>query len=90
MKDFTETYIPNRRELRLAIELVDQAYPLFKHTYCAEDKAQLIRDMFGWEVPTERIANIPPFKKILFKTVIISVTEHNGKRIIKHKKVRIK
>lgn len=79
--------VPNRRELRLALEIIDQHYPLYKKAD-AETKADFVRDVFKFDVPTEKVTNLKSFKKILFKTVIVSVTEHNGKYIVKHKKVR--
>ena len=87
MKDFTN-YVPSRKELRLALELVDHINPLFKSIMTAEEKAEVIKNLFGWKVPIHRITNLPKFKKILFKVVIVSVTNHNGKYIVKHKKVR--
>ena len=87
MKDFTN-YIPSKKELRLALDLVDHSCPLFKNIMTAEEKAEVIKNLFGWEVPIQRITNLPSFKKILYKTIIVSVTKHNNKYIIKHKKVR--
>jgi len=87
MEDFSN-YKPTNQELRLALELVDHAYPLFKNVLSPKEKAEIIESLFGWIVPTGRISNLPSFKKILFKVVIVSVTQHNGKYIVKHKKVR--
>ena len=87
MKEFTD-YVPTRKELRLALELVDHAFPLFKNIMTPAEKAEAIESLFGWKVPEKRIANLPSFKQILYKTVIVSVIEHKGKYIVKHKKVR--
>ena len=81
--------LANNKELRLALELLDMAVPLYKRAN-TETKADFIRDIFNFEVTTEKLSKVKSFKKILYKTVIVSVTEHNGKYIVKHKQVRRK
>jgi len=78
---------PTTKTIRLSLDLLPHFYPLWKRAPLKE-KAHLIIDLFKFNVPTERIINVKPFKRILFNTVISEVTEHNGKFIIKTKKVR--
>ena len=91
--DFRSRHIPSRGELRLALEFVEDNYPLFK---CAplEDTANFIRDIFYFDFPTRRLRALKPFKKLFHRTIITDVVEHNGKyyvktkRVLKHKQKR--
>jgi hypothetical protein len=84
--NFKQTTIPTHGELRLALEFVNDNYPLFKSASLT-DKANFIRDIFNYNFPTKRLRAIKPFKKFIYRTIIISVKEHNGKYIVKTKKV---
>ena len=78
---------PTTKQIRLALDLLPHFYPLWKRAP-SEERAQLIIDLFKFDAPIKRITSVKPFKRILFKTVLSEVTEHNGKYIIKTKKVR--
>jgi hypothetical protein len=73
---------PSTGDIRLALELVDLFYPLYKkadlHT-----KAEFAKDIFAFDVPVERIESVAPFKQIVHKRVIAGIkTSANGKQIL--------
>lgn len=79
---------PSKGEIRLALDLVEFFYPLYKkadlHT-----KAEFAKDIFHFDVPVERIEGIAPFKQILHKQVIKGVKNvANGKQQIITMRVR--
>jgi len=78
---------PTTKQIRLALDLLPHFYPLW-NKLPIEEKAEIIIDLFKFNIPIERITSVKPFKKILFKKVISDVTEHNSKIIIKTTKVR--
>ena len=83
---FTHTIIPNHGELRLALEFVEDNYPLFKHADL-KTKADFIRDIFKYNFPTKRLKAIKPFKKFIYRTIVTSIKARNGKYIVTTKKV---
>lgn len=80
---------PTTKEIRLALDLLNHFYPLYKNADI-ETKADFVKDIFKFNIKKERITKVKPFKDILFKRVIHSVKEQNGKYIIKTIKVRRK
>lgn len=70
------------KTIRLAKDLAKQTAPMMF------DFHDTVRSILQTDVSDERIDKVKSFKKILYKTVIIDVKHHNGKYIIKTKKVR--
>jgi hypothetical protein len=72
---------PTKGEIRLALDLVEFFYPLYKkadlHT-----KAEFAKDIFKFDIPVALIEDIVPFKQVLYKKVISGIkTSANGKQI---------
>jgi len=78
---------PNRHLLRLTKEMIEDRYPLYKRAD-SDTKANFIKDIFKLNVNGARLERLNSFKQLLYRTIIISVVEHNGRYIIKTKKVR--
>jgi len=83
-------YRPNVKELRLALELIDVMYPLYKKAD-KRTKAEFVKDVFKYDVEIDHIMKIQPFKKILFRKKIVEVKKiKEGKYKTIIKRVRIK
>lgn len=83
-------YKPSNREIRLAQELIDMMYPLYKHAD-PKTKAEFVLDTFKYDTTIDHILKVKPFKKILFKKVFVGVKPTtNGKYEILTKRVRIR
>jgi len=67
-----ETANPTSKEIRLALDIVSQCYPLYKRA-SMKTKAEFVKDVFKFDVSIERITRVKPFKQILFKKVITKV-----------------
>lgn len=79
---------PTTKEIRLALDLLRFFYPLYTKANI-ETKAEFIKDIFNYDCNIQRIINVKPFKKILFKKVISKVNKKsNGKYKVKTIKVR--
>jgi hypothetical protein len=63
--------IPNNKELRLALDIYKQHYPLYKKSDMFTQR-DFIKDLFNYEVTTTKIYGLRPFKKIVKKKVINS------------------
>ena len=79
---------PTTKDIRLALDLVDILYPLYKkadiHT-----KAEFAKDIFHFDVSVERIESVAPFKQILHRKVIKGVKNvANGKAQIQTMRVK--
>ena len=85
MKYTKSPYKPNRGEIRLANEIVDQMYPLWKRS-ANEAKKGFLEDIFKFDISTEKLDNLKSFKKII-KKELISVLNVNNKTVIKKIKV---
>lgn len=73
-------------DIRLALELIDFIYPLYK-TADARSKAILVRDTFQLDITVEEIISIPSFKSLHSKKIISDVKMvANGKPQIITKK----
>jgi hypothetical protein len=71
----------NNKEIRLLSELIDIKFPVRKSD--VEIKADLIRDLFKFDVPVEQIKRVAPFKQIIHTRVIAGIkTSANGKQIL--------
>jgi hypothetical protein len=68
-KEFKPNKNPNNKELRLALDLIDDIYPLYKHIEI-ESKTDFLRDIFKMEVSKERLQRLNSHKDILFKYII--------------------
>ena len=78
-------YEPNRGEIRLANEIVDQMYPLWRGCP-SKAKKGFLEDIFKFNVSVEKLDNLKPFKKIVKKELISTVNVKN-KTIIKIVKI---
>ena len=74
------------KEIRLALDMIRDRHPLYKKTNL-NTLAKVTINIFDLNLPVERIVRVPSFKKILFRTVIHSVTKKNGKYKIKNKRI---
>ena len=83
---FSTTTIPNHGELRLALEFIEDNYPLFKHADL-KTKADFIRDIFKFNFPTKRLKAIKPYKKFIHRTIVTSIKSKDGKYIVTTKRV---
>lgn len=63
---------PTSKEIRLALDIVTQCHPSCKKTN-DKTKAELVIDMFNFDVSPERIMRVTSFKNILFKKIIIGI-----------------
>jgi len=80
--------IPTTKDLRLALDLVEFFYPLYKHAD-RKSKAILAKEIFHFDVSVERIERVAPFKQILYRKVIKGVKNvANGKKQIKTMRVK--
>ena len=74
-------YKPTKGEVRLAIEMVEFFYPLYKKADL-HSKAILVKEIFAFDVTVEEIERVAPFKQYLHKRVISGIkTLANGKQI---------
>jgi len=81
---------PTTGEIRLALDLVEFFYPLYK-TADRYSKAILVKEIFAFDIQIDKIERIAPFKQILFKRVISGVkTQANGQQQITTMRVRRK
>jgi len=67
-----ETSNPGSKEIRLALDMVAQQYPLYKKA-SKQTKAEFVKDIFNYDVSIERIIRVKSFKEILFKKKIIKI-----------------
>lgn len=75
---------PSAKELRLALDIIDQLYPLFKGLP-AEEKADALKDVLKISTSKKRLKQLRNFKRIVFKRLI--TIENNTvklKRVIKN------
>jgi hypothetical protein len=73
---------PSIKTIRLAKDLAKQDAPMLL------DFHDVVRSILKTNITDDRIDRISSFKKILYKTIIVSAKYHNGRYIIKTKKVR--
>jgi len=78
---------PSNKDLRLALDLLNNMYPLYKKTD-VETKADFLRDVFKFYVSANRIKRLKPHKTILFKKVILGIKLHMGNNQVIIKRVR--
>ena len=79
----------NKKEIRLLSELIDLKFPVRKSDY--EIKADLIRDLFAFDIQADQLKHIAPFKQILFSRVVGGVkTSANGRIQVQIKRVKKK
>jgi adenylate cyclase class IV len=64
-----ESNNPSNKELRLALDLIDYIYPLFKGCEI-ESKEDALRSIFKITVTPDKLKHLNLFKKIVFKRVI--------------------
>lgn len=63
-------YIPNNKEIRLAIDLVKQ-YRQQELTLFEVNSTDVINNVLQCDISEERINDIEPFSKICFKEIIV-------------------
>lgn len=63
---------PNNKDLRLALDLIDEIYPLFK-SLKPYNKREFLKDVMKMDVSTFRLKRLNCHKQILFKRVIIRI-----------------
>jgi hypothetical protein len=81
---FKECKNPSNKELRLALDLIDFIYPLFKGC-TTESKEDALRSIFKITVTPDKLKHLNLFKKIVFKRVItIKQNKIIFKRVLKH------
>lgn len=73
---------PSNKNIRLAKDLAKQHAPMMF------DYHDVVRGILKTNIDNYRIDRVKSFKEILYKTVIVSVKQHNGRYIIKTKKVK--
>jgi uncharacterized radical SAM superfamily Fe-S cluster-containing enzyme len=66
---FVSTKNPTSSDLRLALDLIDDMYPLYK-SLRNEDRLGFLKDIFKMDVSYKRIHRLNSHKKLLFKGVI--------------------
>lgn len=71
--------IPTNKELRLALDMVNQQYPLYRKSDI-KTKVNFIKDIFKYDINEQRLKKLKPFKKINKESRSISV---NGKIVLK-------
>jgi hypothetical protein len=77
----------NKKEIRLVQELINLQYP----TKDIEIQADLIRDIFKFDIQADQLKRIAPFKQILFSRVVGGVkTSANGRIQVQIKRVKKK
>jgi hypothetical protein len=81
--EFVSTKNPTSSDLRLALDLIDDMYPLYK-SLDRMSKVDFLKDIFKMDVSQQRIHRLNPHKKLLFKGVI----SLNDKKQIIIKRVR--
>jgi hypothetical protein len=59
----------NRKDLRLAIDLINDIYPLYKHMDM-ESRRDFIEEIFQTTIPIERLRRLNPWKRIIYRSVI--------------------
>jgi hypothetical protein len=75
---------PTNKELRLALDLIDELYPLFR-TSPIESKSDALQDVFKISTTCDRLRQMSTMRKIVFKRLIS--TKNNKiifKRVLKH------
>ena len=79
---------PTTKDIRLALDLVDILYPLYKKAD-KRTKANFTKDIFHFDVSVECIERVAPFKQILYRKVIKGVKNvANGSAQIKIMRVK--
>lgn len=75
---------PSNKQLRIALDLIDEIYPLFKGL-SVENKCDALREVFKINTTPERLKSMTSIKKILFKRVItVKNNKVIFKRVLKH------
>jgi len=69
---------PNNKDLRLALDLTNEMYPLYNKME-VESKVDFLKDIFKMNVSKQRLKRLNSHKKLLFKCVI---TTNNKNQII--------
>ncbi len=77
---------PSNKQLRLALDLIDDMYPLYKKIPIGS-KVDFLKDVFKIEVSKERLQRLNSHKDILFKYLITSIKLGPNKNKIKIKRV---
>jgi hypothetical protein len=62
-------YKPNKSEIRLALDMINQTYPLWRKCQ-NEAKKGFLEDIFKFDISVEKLDNLKPFKKIVKKELI--------------------
>ena len=70
---------PNSKELRLALYIIDELFPLYKRIDI-ESKDEFLRDVFKFTVSKDRLKKLNRHKDLLFKP---KITIKNNKVLIK-------
>lgn len=70
MKDRTIPYDPSVKEIRLALDMIDQRYPLYKKADL-QTKLDFIYDIFNFDIVKNDLLKLKSFKKITKKARII-------------------
>ena len=72
---------PTKGEVRLAIDMVEFFYPLYKKADL-RTKAEFAKDIFSFDTPIEELVRVAPFKQFLSRSIISGVkTSANGQQI---------
>lgn len=72
---------PTKGDIRLAIDMVEFFYPLYKKADL-RTKAEFAKDIFSFDTPIEELVRVAPFKQFLSRSIISGVkTSANGKQI---------
>jgi len=66
---------PSNKDLRLALDLLDNMYPIYKNTDL-KSKEDFLKDVFKFYIPKGKLKRLNSHKKILFKKVITSIRLH--------------
>jgi len=66
---FIPTNSPSSKELRLALDLIDELYPLFG-VLPITDKVDALKEVFKMNTTVDRLQRLHSHKEIVFKSVI--------------------
>jgi len=76
---------PNKGELRLGLDIINQMYPLYKKCD-TKSKKEFLEDIFKFDLSIEKIDNLKSFKKIV-KKQLLSTKLVEGNTTIKTTKI---
>lgn len=75
-------FVPGNKEIRLAVDLAKQAWPMDL------DRCDAVRSILRCNISDERIYLVKPFKKIIYKKIIVCENgKHKTKKVLRKRNV---